>query len=150
MWSANNNIKNDHDSKWFEAYAVGIITNCGSYLLATRDQTYTVSTVRDQTDDEFISAQILEEVAIEYYKHCSEGVSKKKVALSVPAHVAFVPDSIAGRAIPRRTQLRNMHFLKHGFTSECPECQWLQNLYGNSRNPSEYCRSRIEDLYGQG
>ena len=62
MWSADKNIKNDHDSKWFEAYFVGIISNCGSYLLATRDQIYRVSTVKVKTEDESFSAQILEEV----------------------------------------------------------------------------------------
>ena len=42
-----------------------------------------------------------------------------------------------------------MHFLKYGYTLECPGCQWLQNPYGNSRNISEDCRSRIEDLMGK-
>ena len=128
MWSADKNIKNDHDSKWFEAYFVGIITNCASYLLATRDQIYKVSTVKAKTEDESFSAHILEEVDVSYQQSSSEGASsKKKVALSVPAHFPSVPDSTSKKAIPRITQWRKMHFLKYGYTLECPGCQWPPN-----------------------
>ena len=66
MRSVDTNIKNDHSSKWFEAYFVGIATNCGSYLLASRNQIYKVSTVKANTEDASFGAQILEEVAIEW------------------------------------------------------------------------------------
>ena len=66
MWSADNNIKNNHGSTWFEAYFVGIVTNCGSYLLANRDQIYKVSTFKAQIEDESFSALILEAVEVEY------------------------------------------------------------------------------------
>ena len=96
---------------------MGSITDCGSYLFVTKDQSYKVSTVRAKTEDESFGAQMIEEYAIQYQQYRSEGASsKKKVALSVPAHVAFVPDSIARKAIPRRTQSRNMHFFKYGYT----------------------------------
>ena len=133
MWSADKNIKNDHDSKLSEAYVVGRFANCGSCLLAARDQIYKVSTVEARTENESFSVQMIEEVAIEHQRYCSEGASsKKKVALSVPAHVTFVPDSNARRAIPRRIQLRTMHFLKYGCTFECLGRQRLQNPHGNS------------------
>ena len=51
MWSADKNIKNDHGSNGLKAYVVGIITNFGSYLLATRYQIYKVSTVKAKTAD---------------------------------------------------------------------------------------------------
>ena len=76
MWYKN--IKNDHNSKWFEAYCMGIITNCGSYLFATRDLMYKVSTIKAKTENESFSAQILEEVAMNHQQSCSEEVSSKK------------------------------------------------------------------------
>ena len=36
--------------------------NCGSYLLTTGDQIYKVSTVNAKTEDESVSAQMIEEV----------------------------------------------------------------------------------------
>ena len=50
MFSADKNNNHDHDPKWFEAYIAGIIANCGSYLLATRDQTHKVSIVKARTE----------------------------------------------------------------------------------------------------
>ena len=57
---------------------MGIITNCGSYSLATKDQIYKVSTVQAKTEDESFRAQIIEEVAIEHQRYCSDGASSKK------------------------------------------------------------------------
>ena len=62
MWSADKSIKIDHGSEWFEAYVVGITTDCGSYLLATKDHNYKVSTLNAKTEGESFGAQILEEV----------------------------------------------------------------------------------------
>ena len=82
--------------------------------MATRDHIYKASTVTSKTDESF-SAQTPEEIAFEDQQYCSEGgSSKEKVASSGPTHVAFAPDSIARKAMPRRTQLRELHFLKYG------------------------------------
>ena len=105
--------------------------------MATRDHIYKVSTVKAKTEDESFSAHLLEELEIEYQQYRNEGASsKKKVALSVPAHFPFVPDSTARKAFPRITQLRKMHFVKYGYTLECrmpmaPEPLWtLSKSFG--------------------
>ena len=115
------------------------------------DQICKVPTVKAETGDESFSWPMLEEFAIEYQQYCSEGASsKKKVALSVPAHVACVPDSIARKAIPRRTELRKMHFLKYCYTLECPGCQWLQNPTWKLAKPFEMSQIQDRRLDGQG
>ena len=74
MLSADNSIKNDQDSTWFDAYPVGIITKCGM-IGSIKYQ------LKAKTEDESVSAHMLEEVANEYQRYCSEGAaSKKKVA----------------------------------------------------------------------
>ena len=51
MFSAGKRNNHDHDAKRFGAYFVGIIANCGSYLLSTMDQMYKVSTVKARTEE---------------------------------------------------------------------------------------------------
>ena len=81
---------------------MGIVTNCGSNLLATRDQIYKASTVKAKMENESFSAQMIGQVVILYPQYCSKAASsKKKVASPVPAHIAFVPDSTARQAFPR-------------------------------------------------
>ena len=61
MFTADKNAKNDHDSRWIEAYFVGIVPNCGSYILMTKDAVCKVLTTRAMSEDASFNAQMLED-----------------------------------------------------------------------------------------
>ena len=92
MFSADKTVKNDHDSKWFEGYFVGIMANCGSYLVMTADTVYKVATTRAMGEDVSFSIGILDNTIIDHQSYCRNGASSKRKA---PVTVEeSVPDAV--------------------------------------------------------
>ena len=144
MFTGDKNAKNDHDSNWIEAYVVGIVPNCGSYRIMSKDMVYQVSTTRAMNDEVSFSPDMLQDVVLEHQDYCRSGASSKRKTTVVFAPVAAVPDSTSRARVPRRAQLRKKDFDRHGLTAGCPGCEWISNPIGNSRNHSEDCRARLE------
>ena len=149
QFTADKSAKDDHDSRWIDAYFLGVETASGSYLIANGDGVFKVANIRRHTSDTAFDAGILDAVAVTHSSYVSNGASsssRKPVVVQAPVHM---PDPERNVPVPRRIMLRQSDFAAHGFTAGCPGCEWLTHKVGHSRNHTEQCRSRMEEAMAQ-
>ena len=149
QFTADKSAKNDHDSRWIDAYFLGVETSSGSYLVANGDGIFKVANIRRHTSDTSFDAGILETVAVTHSSYVSNGAAssnRRPVVVQAPIHM---PDPERNVPVPRRIMLRQSDFAAHGFTAGCPGCEWLTHRVGHSRNHTEECRTRMEEAMAQ-
>ena len=69
-------------------------------------------------------------------------------SMPAPPTVA-IPRSGAEWA-PRRVYLKPADFAKHGFTTGCMGCRWIETGLGAKRGHNEACRARMEAAMAEG
>ena len=143
QFTADKNIKNDHDSRWIDAYFVGVETASGSYLVAGANGIFKVANLRRNTNDSAFDIEILDIVKSSHSEYVSNGASSTLRTPVVVRAPVSAPDPHRGVPEPRRIMLRQTDFTKFGFTAGCAGCEWLTHKVGHSRNHTEACRDRI-------
>ena len=144
QFTADKGAKNDHDSRWMDAFFLGVETASGSYLVANENGIFKIANIRRNTSESSFDAEILTRVSVTHSDFVSNGAatsSRAPVVVSAPVHM---PDAERNVPVPRRLMLRQTDFAKFGFTAGCAGCEWYTHKIGHSKNHTEDCRTRIE------
>ena len=145
QFTADKTSKNDHDTRWFEAFFLGVETCSGSYLVVNSDGIFKIANIRRLPDENAYDDKILKDVTKTFADYVSKGAAANPVRTTVVIGVSSAnPDPLRSGPVPRRAMLRRADFTRFGLTAGCAGCQWIANPTGQSRNHTEECRMRIE------
>ena len=63
QFTTEKSIKNDHDSRWIDAYFIGVETSSGRYLIANSDGVFKVANMRRYTSATSFDSGVLAQVS---------------------------------------------------------------------------------------
>lgn len=105
-------------------------------------------------DDVAYDLDMLNQISLKYYTFISEGFQAPPAVVARGVGGRPNPDAApvpaaCGEFAPRRMRLNRNDFDAHGFTAGCPGCIHIQSGLAGSRNHSEECRKRIEEMVSE-